>query len=162
MPLMMGEITSTARGHRLRFQRRLDHPVERVWAALAEPEERAAWFFAGTLELEKGGKVELRDSGPGITGTVVEVVPPRVLELTWSSEDAPASTVRIELDAAGAGCLLTLTHDVDHTGHPENLAPGWHCLLDDLPAHLTGDPIIDEPLRWPALKEAYAAVRPTT
>lgn len=157
---MLGRITRTPAGHRLRFERHLDRPVERVWAALAEPEQRAAWFFAGTLELEAGGRVELRDSAHGVTGSVTEATPPRRLRLTWSSLDAPTSVVSVELEDAQTGCLLTLTQDVDATGRPGNLAAGWHCLLDDLRSHLAGEAMTAAPGRYLELKEQYASALP--
>ena len=58
----MTDGTMERRGDRrvIRFERRLAHPVERVWRALTDPNEIAAWLaVAEPLELEQGGRVVL-------------------------------------------------------------------------------------------------------
>ena len=43
----LGTLSTTPNGEpELRFERRLRHPIERVWAALTDPRELAAWFPA--------------------------------------------------------------------------------------------------------------------
>ena len=44
----------------VRFERTLPGPIERVWAYLTEPDKRARWLAGGDMELEVGGRVELR------------------------------------------------------------------------------------------------------
>jgi hypothetical protein len=44
----------------LRFERRLRHPIERVWAALTEPGELVGWLAEAEIELVEGGRVHLR------------------------------------------------------------------------------------------------------
>jgi uncharacterized protein YndB with AHSA1/START domain len=156
---MDGTIRSVDGGYELRFERRLTHPVEVVWEALVDPEQRAAWFFAGTLEPHIGGRVDLTDSEHGIVGTVTEADPPHLLAFTWSSHDAPTSTVRFELaDDAGSGCILTFSHTAASDARPEYLLPGWHCIFDDLPKYLDRVPVADMPGRFAALQEKYGAV----
>lgn len=128
-----GIMTRTPNGTALVFTRELAHPAERVWEVLTRPDERAAWFFAGTLELAVGGVVDLTDSAHGITGTVTAVEAGRLLEFTWSSKDAPRSTVRFELEDGIDSCRLTFTHEIDETCNPENLMTGWHSIFEDLP-----------------------------
>jgi uncharacterized protein YndB with AHSA1/START domain len=135
-----GTIQPTSEGCVLRFVRDLGHPAEDVWAALTDPDARAAWFFAGRLEPTPGGVVDLRDSGSGILGRVLAAEPPWLLEFTWASDDAPGETVvRFELAQAPGGCTLTFTHTVGADAHPDRLAAGWHTLLDALPGHLAGE-----------------------
>ena len=43
----------------VRFERLLPGPIERVWAYLTDPNERATWLAAGPMELRVGGPVEL-------------------------------------------------------------------------------------------------------
>ena len=51
----LGTLEQVAGKRVLRFERRLDHPVERVWAALTEPEQLAGWLAAADeLELAEG------------------------------------------------------------------------------------------------------------
>lgn len=137
-----GVIERTQHGHVVRFVRHLRHPAATVWAALTEPEARAAWFFAGRLDLAPGGAVELSDSEYGITGEVTAVEPGRLLEFSWRSKDAPEhSTVRFELADGATGTVLTFSHTVDEHANPDRLATGWHLLFDALPRHLAGEPI---------------------
>ena len=39
----------------VRFDRRLRHPVERVWEALTDPDELRSWWGDAKLELVEGG-----------------------------------------------------------------------------------------------------------
>src|SRR5204863_6188794 len=73
--------------HVLRFERRFDHPIERVWAALTEPEELVAWLADADVDLVKGGRIELRwlntdDQGniAVLHGTLPALEPLRVIE----------------------------------------------------------------------------------
>jgi uncharacterized protein YndB with AHSA1/START domain len=150
-----GILTHTLTGRALTFTRDLDHSADRVWQALADPAERAVWFFAGTLELEVGGTVDLHDSEHGITGTVTAIEPARLLEFTWSSFDAPTSTARFELEHRPTGCRLTFTHEIDDTCRPENLMPGWHCIFEDLSYVLGGQPLPSNPGRFRAHRNRY-------
>lgn len=153
--MTFGTITSDGTTQTITFERILAHPRNRVWAALTDPEQRAVWFFAGSLPLVSGDPVELVDSGEGVTGEVVRVVEGEVLELTWRSEDAADSVVRFELFDAAGGSRLALTHTI-RTGNPENLMPGWHrIVVDDLPEFLETGSASPKPGRWAALREEH-------
>lgn len=72
--------------HELRYERHLQHPVAKVWAALAQPERFAEWLAEREGDLVPGGNVRLRwlntdDQGNTAvaTGRVTVVDPPRVL-----------------------------------------------------------------------------------
>src|ERR671926_466434 len=79
--------------HRLVFERRLNHPVERVWAALTEPDQIEAWLARAELEPRAGGRVRLQwlntddaegnqhEQGVVANGTVAAIDAPRLLEL---------------------------------------------------------------------------------
>src|SRR5919112_1938209 len=46
---------------RIRFERRLAHPVDRVWTALTDPDEMRKWWAAADeLELREGGRFTIR------------------------------------------------------------------------------------------------------
>src|SRR4051812_45718337 len=90
--------------HRVRFERRLNHPIDRVWAALTDPDQIEAWLARAELDLREGGRVHLewlntdeegrRYEGADATGTVARLDPPRLVEydtdghgtLTWELE----------------------------------------------------------------------------
>jgi uncharacterized protein YndB with AHSA1/START domain len=104
----------------LRIERRLAHPVERVWRAIIEPAQLSQWypFTVTEMDLRVGGRI-LFDDGEGMTmeATIVELDAQRVFafsehappEMTRESDDL----VHIELRPDGDGCLLIFTHTFD-------------------------------------------------
>ncbi|HLI67143.1 MAG TPA: SRPBCC domain-containing protein, partial [Caulobacteraceae bacterium] len=67
----------------------IDEHVERVWAALTEPDLLVQWLAPGRIELRMGGPVNLDfgDSGVVIDSTVTALEPQRVLEYGWNGPD---------------------------------------------------------------------------
>jgi uncharacterized protein YndB with AHSA1/START domain len=130
------------------FERRFSHPVDAVWAALADSEKRAAWLGPGTLEPREGGQVQIR-TGPTdaaerrgtISGRVLAWDPPRVLEHEWVQPGLDLSVVRYELEPDAGGTILRLTHRRSVTPAAIGGRAGWHAYLDRLAAHLDGLPV---------------------
>src|SRR5215211_7251136 len=48
-PMMSGTLETVDGRPALRFERRLAHPVERVWRAVTDPDEMPAWFPSGVV-----------------------------------------------------------------------------------------------------------------
>jgi uncharacterized protein YndB with AHSA1/START domain len=140
----------------VRLERTLPGPIERVWAYLTEPEKRARWLAGGEMELRVGGHVELwfkhadlspieaptperfaaSADGSSLRGTVTACEPPRRLAFTWGDGKERPSEVTFELEAAGEGVRLTVTHRRlgDEPAVWANVAGGWHthlAILDD-------------------------------
>jgi|SRR5918996_1485378 uncharacterized protein YndB with AHSA1/START domain len=160
----------------LRFERRIGHPVERVWEALTSPDQISQWLEAQEvhIELVAGGRFDTRTTGPPelveaiireageaalqSNDTVLRVEPPHILEHTFGGN--PASVVRWELLPDGGGCLLRLMHteptDFQDENAPRDLA-GWHVLLEQLEKLLEGTPAGFSMERWEGYKEGYAA-----
>jgi uncharacterized protein YndB with AHSA1/START domain len=168
----------------LHYERRLDHPVERVWAALTEPDELRTWLAAADeLELTEGGAITLRwlnvpddpqeweeqgvemddehDPSTPIRGTITRLEPPHLIEY----ETDQMGLMRWELRGAGSGCALTFTNTIElREGHPpEQTLAGWHIHLDHLEEALGGAQIdwsnwtekyMDQ---WSAIRERYAS-----
>jgi uncharacterized protein YndB with AHSA1/START domain len=112
----------------VRFERRLAHPIDAVWRAVTEPSELAAWFPGGmTID---GSRLRF-DGGEG---EVLVLEPPHRFEFTWG----PADELRIELEEAGDGCLMRLTHLLGGRDQAARDAAGWHVCLDRLEAALAG------------------------
>lgn len=134
---MTGTLEQTADGWRLRFVRHLAHSPQTVWAALAEPDQRAAWFpdtMAG--ELTVGATLTFAtslESVPAFEGTVLAVEPPRLLEFTWGED-----TLRFEITPTDGGCTLTLHDSIAELGQGARDGAGWHVCLDQLEASLAG------------------------
>jgi len=112
----------------LRFERPFPHPPERVWKALIEPEELAAWHPSPCeLEPRVGGPVTYikSDAWPEMEdGVLTAYEPPRRLGYTWGGDD-----LRWELLPRGDGCLL-IPHPLLR-GPLESArdAAGWHLCL---------------------------------
>lgn len=150
-----GSVHEADDGARVAFTRELAAPVERVWAMLADPDARARWLFAGTIEARVGGVVSLHDADHVVSGRVLEWSPPYALALEWSSPDAPRGVVRISLaETPTGGCRLRLEHRLV-SGRPRSLAAGWHALLDRLAVDL-GEMAADDPWTFARLVERYA------
>jgi uncharacterized protein YndB with AHSA1/START domain len=121
----------------VRFERRLKHPVAKVWRAVTQPGELAHWFPSGVeVELEEGGKMHFEhaeDMAPAADGVVLELEPERTFEFTWGSE-----RLRFDIEPTDDGCLLRLTHFLSTREQAARDAAGWHVCLDGLSRHLDG------------------------
>jgi uncharacterized protein YndB with AHSA1/START domain len=164
---MDGTVTTDPAGRTtLRFERALTHPPERVWQALTDPGELAAWLAAADLEPRAGGKVELRwlntdEQGRSAVarGVVSAWEPPRLLELDTDLH----GLLRWELTPTPAGTRLVFI--VRHAIPGEYLLKvlaGWHIHLDFLAEALDGS-AVDWPNwpidRWQAVHDRYAAAQ---
>jgi uncharacterized protein YndB with AHSA1/START domain len=151
----------------LRFERHLPHPIERVWAALTDPDELIGWLARAEVDLVEGGRIELhwlntdeQGNSAVARGTLTRVEPPRLLEYDTDIH----GLLRWELRENGDGCVLTFTNV---TPAPEDNLPlvlaGWHIHLDHLADALRGH-LVDWPRwnddqmgRWTEYRDAYAA-----
>ena len=135
----------------VRFDRRLRHPVERVWEALTDPDELRSWWGDTKLELVEGGLFQLRwrntdENGHVATldGTITGIDPPRLLEISadWGSTapNQPGTRTHLtwELEPDGDHTLLHFTNKVDAPTQDVRTAAGWHLHLDALATVLAG------------------------
>jgi uncharacterized protein YndB with AHSA1/START domain len=142
----------------LRIERRLAHPVERVWQAVTEPDELAHWFPTTVeVDLREGGAMRFTFPQGGLdpmTGEVTELDPPRRIAFRWGDEE-----LRFDLAADDGGCRLVLTHVLSRRDAAARDAAGWHVCLDKLEQHLGGAPAEAPGHRpteeWRAHFEAY-------
>jgi uncharacterized protein YndB with AHSA1/START domain len=117
----------------LRFERRLNHPIERVWRAITEPAELARWFVAETDWIPEEGE-EL----PAGRVTVVQ----RPHRLAWTWED---QRFAFELTADGDATTLVFTHVFSAAlGPAYQHAAGWEAYFERLDAHLGGGFLSEE------------------
>lgn len=121
--------------------RELRHAPAKVWRALTDPAELAAWApFDPSRDLGATGPVTLAMVGgeePEETpSTVLRAEPPRLLEYTWGED-----LLRWELEPTAAGTRLTLRHSMDDRGWLGRVAAGWHLCLDVADLALDGRPV---------------------
>ncbi|HEY2241025.1 MAG TPA: SRPBCC domain-containing protein [Streptosporangiaceae bacterium] len=130
----------------------LDHPPEKVWAALTTAEGLGTWFgdAGARIDLRPGGAAEMSwDGGFTVQMRVERVEAPTVFGYTWQvkglPEDDPRRTyVEFTLEPAGQGTRLTvietgfaqLPGDVygdEYQGHVD----GWRSELGELASYLS-------------------------
>jgi uncharacterized protein YndB with AHSA1/START domain len=123
----------------VRFERHLKHDRARVWRALTESEDLAAWMPCDIVgERRAGARIELPfwpdhvakyglDAAP-LHGEIRVWDPPRVFEWTWETD-----VLRWELSEVEGGTLLTFTTWLgeDREGAAQ-AAAGYHVCLDTL------------------------------
>jgi uncharacterized protein YndB with AHSA1/START domain len=137
--------------YELRFTRRLGHPPDRVFKALLDADDLAAWFPT-TIEGDHSEGARLTFSfrageGPPFEGEMLVCDPPRLLEFRWGED-----TLRFELEPDGDGTRLTLTDTLAELGKAARDGAGWHVCLDALEARLDGATPTTE---WQAVHPRY-------
>ena len=131
----------------------LDHPPEKVWAALTTAEGLGTWFgdAGAQIDLRPGGAAQMSwDGGFTVQMRVERVEEPSVFGFTWQvkglPEDDPRRTyVEFTLEPTEAGTRLIVVEtgfaqlpgDVygeEYQGHVD----GWRSELGDLASYLSG------------------------
>jgi uncharacterized protein YndB with AHSA1/START domain len=115
------------------------HSPERVWRALVDPAELAAWLMPTDFAAEVGHEFSLEtgdDHIGTIRGEVLEIDEPKLLRCRWSGVFGDTE-VTFELFPDGDGTRLRVVHDgwtdplpTEHAGFDD----GWKQKLEqDLP-----------------------------
>lgn len=121
----------------VRFQRSYQLPVQRLWAAITDPDELAHWFPSGVvMKAEPGGTIEFTGdpNAEPSTGTILVYEPPARLAYTWGENE-----LRFELEPTGQdSCLLTLTDVLPASDVAARNAAGWTVCLAELGKHVAG------------------------
>jgi uncharacterized protein YndB with AHSA1/START domain len=165
-PGPLAEVTVHADGDRwtLVFVRDLEHPPEKVWGALTDPDQLARWApYTADRDLAATGPATLTMLDAGEPGELppAEVIwaqAPVLLEYTWGGD-----LLRWELAPTGLGTRLTLRHTVASREFVSKVAAGWHLCIMVADRLLDGAPI--GPIRgqdavhhgWQELESAYDA-----
>jgi uncharacterized protein YndB with AHSA1/START domain len=159
-----GVIDTQPDGRRtIRFERRLNHPVEQVWAALTQPSELIAWWGDADVELAEGGTFTMRwlntdENGERavMTATITRLEPPRLLELSGDIH----GVLRWELAPDGETTVLrfSTTLELPEEFRTKALA-GWHTHLDLLDDALAGRPtdLVNIEERWEPIHQRYVS-----
>lgn len=121
----------------VRFERIYSHHIDRVWAAVSQPDELCRWFPSSVeLEPKSGGTIAF-SGDPHISdlpGTVLAYEPPTRLAFTWGDDE-----VRLELSPVGAdACRLTLINVLSEQDTAARNASGWAVCLAELDKHVAG------------------------
>lgn len=162
-PTPTGTVAIDGQHATLSYERRLPHPIEVVWAALTDPDQRSAWFGSTVIDPREGGMIETVSEGPPaprerrrITGRIRVWDPPHVLEHEWNQQGVSESVVRYELTPDGQQTLLTFVHRGLRAQDARGYAPGGHAFLDRLGAFLDAAEMPDWQERYTTVQHAYA------
>ncbi len=129
-------LTDDALPHRLARTIVIQAAREVVFRYFTDSERWASWWGEGsTIDPRPGGRVFIRHPG-GVEsgGEIVAIEPPSRLVFTYgfmSGTPIPqgASRVTIDLEAAGAGTRLSLTHDFAEAAPRDEHVQGWRYQL---------------------------------
>ncbi|MDG4830956.1 SRPBCC family protein [Solwaraspora sp. WMMD1047] len=129
-----GAAETTEAGWRVRFDRQLTQPAEKVWAVLlaAGPDPAAEPVVGGPVPAGFG-----HESFPAAAVAAVDA--PRLCEYGWRADDSdpgqPVGRIRWELAAGtghGARLLLTVTGPEQLSGHRDAALTGWRRRINEL------------------------------
>jgi uncharacterized protein YndB with AHSA1/START domain len=144
----------------LRYDRRLRHPVEKVWAALTDPARVEEWLARAEVELAEGGRVRLEWlNGDAVAeGRITRLEPPHVIEFDTDIH----GRLLWELQPEGDGTRLTLTVTAElPDDYLASVRAGWHSHLDFLEDALDGRPVDWPKHVWEKHNAVYeASMRP--
>jgi uncharacterized protein YndB with AHSA1/START domain len=126
----------------IRFERRIGHPVERVWSAITEPGEMIGWWGDAQVELREGGRFEVRwlntdeeGNSAHMHATIARLEPQRLLELDGDIH----GVLRFELEPDGDATLLRFSSTLELPDEfRTKVLAGWHTHLDALATVLDG------------------------
>ncbi len=146
----------------VRFVRRLDHAIDRVWSALTEPDELIRWWGDADVDLVEGGEFTLRwlntderGNSAVMHATIVRLDAPRLLETPGDIH----GLLRWELRPDGDGTVLTFSSTLEL---PEEfrtkVLAGWHFHLDALAETLESRRVdlVSIP-EWEGIHDRYVA-----
>jgi uncharacterized protein YndB with AHSA1/START domain len=126
----------------IRFERRIGHPVERVWAAITEPREMIGWWGDAEVDLREGGRFDVRwlntdeeGNAAHMHATIARLEPGRLLELDGDLH----GVLRFELEPDGDATRLRFSSTLELPDEfRTKVLAGWHTHLDALATVLDG------------------------
>ncbi|MEU9380849.1 SRPBCC family protein [Streptomyces sp. NPDC048279] len=142
----------------VRFTRTYDHPAQRVWLFVNDPDESARWF-PSRLDIEPRDGGTVRFSGDprqaNATGTVLAFDEPRHLSFTWGGDEG-----RFDLAALDAKrTRFTLTQVLAEQNAAAPNGAGWEVCLLALDALARGEghagPHSEDAADWREFYDAY-------
>lgn len=145
-----GAVIRDGHGMRLEYVRTYPDPIERVWAAVTDPDELAKWY--GTWRGDPAsGTVELASDEGGGEYKPVEIVecrPPRRVAIVLQTPYGPWP-ISITLSESDGVTTLVFVHRLAEPYDATSIGPGWHYYLDRLGATISGG-AMPEPGDWPS------------
>jgi uncharacterized protein YndB with AHSA1/START domain len=146
--------------YNVRYGRRWMLPIEKVWAAITEPERLADWLAVAKIDLRVGGEVELNWPTANFAARYVirELDPPNLMVWGSTDPDNPRAELRWQLyqeDPDFMGTRLVLIETLIPPEHLLSIGTGWHAHLYELPEAA----LRAAPQPWSAERETARAAR---
>ena len=126
----------------------INAPPERVWKAVIEPEQIAAWFAPGTSFKMENNVVSILMGEQYIDVAWIEVVePPRQLTTRPLPHKLTATTYLLEEENGGTRFTVVETGlealpAEDRQKYLEQNGAGWDLALGNLNAYIEGKPLV--------------------
>lgn len=159
-----GRLLKTPRGRDLVLVRSLALPIAEAWEYLTDSDLTERWFGPWEGDARTGGSVRIRmrfeESEPAIRARIVACEAPHRLAL-HTVDEYGSWELDLTLEEDGEDdTLLRFVHHLDADAEVGDIGPGWEYYLDLLIAATedTERPGFDQ--YYPALREAYLALRP--
>jgi len=122
-------------------------PRERVWQAVIDPVQIAAWFAPGIDFTQNGNRLSIRIDGADVEVALIEVVdPPRQLTTRSLPNMLLATTYTLEEENVGTRFTVTesgfeLLPEEARKQRLEQDNAGWEMALENLKAYIDGRPL---------------------
>jgi uncharacterized protein YndB with AHSA1/START domain len=140
-----GRIEKKKDTYHLVFDRVLDHPIEKVWAAISQASIISTWLSPNVtasttaIDLRPGGQVQLQLLMASVSGTITQLAEGQLLEITFEDQ----SKIRWELNKIGAHTsqltfTSVFTDNNPAAGDLREVLVGWHGYIDFLSNILNG------------------------
>lgn len=134
----MGKVSKEADGFKVVFERTLNHPIEKVWDAITNPEKLKIWFTDFEMQLLANSpmKITFRDNTRTVTtGKVLEVNKPNRFVWSWEEELAVWELTAL----SDKSCKLVFTYSKLPDHYAAGAPAGFHSLLERLESYLGGN-----------------------
>ncbi|GHH00498.1 SRPBCC family protein [Streptomyces lanatus] len=145
----------------VRFSRIYDHPIDRVWRFVTDPDELAEWFPSrAEMDLRPGGAVTF-SGDPNMAdfpGVIIAVDAPRHLSFEWGGDE-----LHFDLEALDdKRTRFTLTNVLAAEDTAARNGAGWEVCLAALDAKARGErfegPHAGTEAPWKGFYDGYIAV----
>lgn len=136
-----GKVTREKDGYQVVFNRTLNHPIDKVWDAITNPEQLKYWFTDIEMDFREGGKITIRFRDKDKTssyGEIVHIDPPHKFAWTWEGELAVWELKEVDERTT----QLTFTYSKLSKEYAINAPAGFHTLLDRLESRLNGNDVL--------------------
>ncbi len=155
-----GAVLKVGDHYELRFERRLNHPPQKVWAAITGPGQMSRWFDTTQMpeDLKVGSVIRFHHAviDQWSEGHVTRLEPGRLIEWEWRGVFGPPNPISWEITPEpGGGCLLVMRQRTDDPSILARTLAGWDVCIQRLEAAAGDRGDLGGVGGWAPLFEAY-------